>query len=423
MNNKKLFNRNFIIVITGQIISIFGNAVLRFALPLYILDQTGSTTIFGSILAVAAIPTIIFSPFGGILADRFNRKNLMVILDLITAVVIVGFSLLLEDVPVVILIGLMLVVFSIIQSFYQPAVQASIPVISSKDNLEKANGIVSLVNAVSFLLGPLFAGVLYGLFGIWPILIICMCCFLMAAVMEMFIIMKFERQKEYDSIVGMVKSDFKVSINYMFKDNPIVIKAMLIASGMNLFLTSSIMVGLPAMITVRLGLSSQFYGLAQGAMAAGMITGGILISIVGKRVQVQQVYKMLVYSSLGLIPIAFVFTINLQSMVIYWTIFISCFSMNVAITMFTITMMSFVQRVTPDELIGKVISYILVITQCTLPVGQAVYGFLFEVMADSINILVFVTALCTIGIAIYSKKVFSEFSNKRAELRYVKLNT
>ncbi len=74
----KLFNKNFVMVVIGQMISIFGNSVLRFALPLYILDQTGSTTICGAILATSTIPTILFSPLGGIVADRSNRRNLMV---------------------------------------------------------------------------------------------------------------------------------------------------------------------------------------------------------------------------------------------------------------------------------------------------------------------------------------------------------
>src|SRR6056297_2863759 len=83
LNKQNLFNKNFVLVVLGQLISIFANSILRFALPLYILDQTGSTAIFGSILAAAAVPPILFSPLGGILADRYNRKNIMVILDLI----------------------------------------------------------------------------------------------------------------------------------------------------------------------------------------------------------------------------------------------------------------------------------------------------------------------------------------------------
>jgi len=416
MNREKLFNRNFVMVIIGQLISIFGNSVLRFALPLYILDQTGSTAIFGSILAIATIPTILFSPLGGILADRFNRKNLMVILDLITAVVIGGFSFLLFKGSIVIVIGILMVLFSIIQSFYQPAVQASIPVISSEDNLEKANGIVSLVNASSNLMGPLIAGILYGHFGIEPIMLTGIICFFLAAVMEFFITMKFERESSCDSIINIIKSDLKLSFDYVMKDNPVMIKAMVITSGMNLFLTSMILVGLPVMIKVELGLSSQLYGFTEGAMAAGMIVGGIAISIIGKKSKTEETYRMLVFAALGLIPIGIAFSISLAPMIVYWIISFSCFMMMVVITMFSITMMSFVQRETPDHLIGKVISYILMMTQCTLPVGQAIYGFLFEVMAGSINIIIFVTAICSGVVAIYSKKTFYGLTNKKAEV-------
>lgn len=56
--NNRLFNRNFLMIILGQMVSIFGNSVLRFAMPLYILDMNGSTGIFGTVLAVSSIPVI-----------------------------------------------------------------------------------------------------------------------------------------------------------------------------------------------------------------------------------------------------------------------------------------------------------------------------------------------------------------------------
>ena len=72
----KAFNRNFILMIIGQIISLFGNAILRFSLSLYVLQVTGSASIFATILAVSILPTILLSPFGGILADRVSRRSI-----------------------------------------------------------------------------------------------------------------------------------------------------------------------------------------------------------------------------------------------------------------------------------------------------------------------------------------------------------
>ena len=65
MEKKSIWKRDFVLVVLGQIISIFGNTVLRFALPLYLLSETGSAALFGVVTAIAFIPMIILSPIGG----------------------------------------------------------------------------------------------------------------------------------------------------------------------------------------------------------------------------------------------------------------------------------------------------------------------------------------------------------------------
>ncbi len=73
---KKLFGRDFTLMVAGQIISLFGNAALRFALSMAVLDLTGSAALFGVISAISMVPTVLFSPFGGILADRVSKSGL-----------------------------------------------------------------------------------------------------------------------------------------------------------------------------------------------------------------------------------------------------------------------------------------------------------------------------------------------------------
>ena len=77
------FSKDFILMAIGQIISLFGNQILRFALPLYLLNQTGSSALFGTISAISFIPMILLFPIGGIIADRVNKRNIMVILDFV----------------------------------------------------------------------------------------------------------------------------------------------------------------------------------------------------------------------------------------------------------------------------------------------------------------------------------------------------
>ena len=75
----------FFLIVLGQIISLFGNAALRFALPLYLLRQTGSAALYGGITALAMLPALAGMLTGGALADRCRKARLMALLDLVTA--------------------------------------------------------------------------------------------------------------------------------------------------------------------------------------------------------------------------------------------------------------------------------------------------------------------------------------------------
>ena len=125
--NQKLFSKDFTLVVIGQIISLSGNAMIRFALPLYLLNMTGSSALYGTITACAFLPAILLSPVGGIIADRVNKRNIMVILDFMTAAVILAFSIFRNSVNLILLLTVTLMLLYGIAGAYQPSVQASIP--------------------------------------------------------------------------------------------------------------------------------------------------------------------------------------------------------------------------------------------------------------------------------------------------------
>ena len=130
---QKLFTRNFTFLILGQISSLIGNYTLRFALSMYVLEQTGSASVFAGLLALALLPTILLSPFGGILADRANRRNIMVALDTLSgiSVLLASFAMALgQDIFV---IGVLLIVLSVLAAFESPTVQACVPQMLSRE--------------------------------------------------------------------------------------------------------------------------------------------------------------------------------------------------------------------------------------------------------------------------------------------------
>lgn len=406
MTSRKLWNRDFTLVVIGQIISLFGNAILRFALPLYLLDITGSSTIYGAVLACSTIPMILLSPVGGILADRVNKRNIMVALDFITTLIILGFSICLGNVNAVVLILSMMVLLYAIQGAYQPTVQSSIPSLVTGEQLLGANAVINQVNSLSGILGPVIGGLLYGVWGLPPILLIAGVFFFASAVIEVFIHIPHIPAKSANGIISIVKNDFRESIQFVRSEKPVIWKVMCIVAVFNLFLTSMLLVGMPVLITQILKMSSQLYGYAQGALMSGGIVGGIVVGVFGKKIKIHQSYLLLFGTALTILPIGIVFLLNASAIVSYLTISLCAFLFMMISTVFSIQMLAFIQGETPPHLIGKVISCVLMLSLCAQPIGNALYGILFDLFSVAPWIVIFGVLGVSVLISAASKKVF-----------------
>lgn len=221
MKNTQIFKRDFTMVVIGQIISLFGNAILRFALPLYLLRETDSSSLFGAVTACSFIPMVIFSFLGGVIADRVNKRNIMVALDFFTAIIIVVFYFALGQIPLVPLMIVMLMLLYGISGAYQPSVQASIPLLVDYEALAKGNAIINMVSTLSNLLGPAIGGVLFGAFGLTPILVISIVCFIISAIMEIFIHIPYQKRDKGKGIFATVRNDLIESFYFVKREKPI----------------------------------------------------------------------------------------------------------------------------------------------------------------------------------------------------------
>ena len=405
--SQKLFNRDFTLVAIGQLISLFGNAILRFALALYVLDATGSAAVFGSVTAIAVIPTILLSPFGGILSDRVNRRNIMAALDFATAALALGLGLLLSEENAVALITAALLLLSVIQACYTPSVNSSVPLLQAEGNLVKANAVVSQVSMLANLIGPVLGGVLYGFFGAMPIILVSGVCFFLSAVLELFIHIPFQPLDAKTGILQIVKDDLRESIRFMTREQPDILRITLMIAVYSLFVVSTITVGLPYMVRTVLGLSSQLYGAAEGLMAAAGIAGGIASGFLAGRLKTGRLYWLLVLSGAALVPVGAAFLLDCGPMTCYIVITICIMAMQLLIALFSIFMLSLAQSRTPSHLLGKMTAYIMTLTMCAQPVGQALYGVLFDRFAGSLYLPLIATALIAAAIGLASRGLFA----------------
>lgn len=414
--NQKLFSKDFILVIIGQIISLFGNATIRFALPLYLLNQTGSSVIYGNVTACAFIPAILLSPVGGILADRVNKRNVMVILDFFTAISIFVFSLLFLHVNLILVLTIMLMLLYSIAGIYQPSVQASIPALVSQSNYMAANSIVNVINSFATLIGPIFGGILYSTYGLQCVLWVCMVCFVLSAIMELFIKIPFIKQDSNSGICRMAIKDFSESIRFIRKEKPVIGKVLLVVCGINLFLSAMIMVGMPYIITEVLNLGelqvNKLLGYAEGMLAAGGLIGGICTGIFANKLVIKRAGTLIIVCALFVFPMGVSLLLFSSGFINYLVMILCGFMIMIFSTVFAVQMLSFVQVETPQHLIGKVMSVVLTISMCAQPLGNALYGILFE-WCEGVEWIVILFAGCiSLIIAIRAKDIFVKMSLK-----------
>ncbi len=398
-SKNKLFTKDFTILAVGQLISLFGNALQRYALSLYILDLTGSAAIFSTLLALSIIPQIIFSPIGGALADRKNKKHIMVILDFFSGFMLLAFYLFSSAVSnQIVLIGIVLCTLALIQSFYDPTVRASIPAITGKENLASANSIVNEISAVTSLTGPVAAGFSYGFFGIKVVFLINIISFIFSAIMELFLSIPFEKTVMEKGTLHTISSDLKESIHYLIHEQRLILYMILVASSLNLFLTPLYTVGFPYIEKVIFGISSQLYGISEGFIYVGMITGSILVGFASKHIPMAKIHLYfsliaVVVLLMGLPTLTIFMNPSGPSYLSYVLFTFIGFLFSILLALLNIICMTFMQLQTPQDKMGKIMALVSSVSASLMPLGQIIFGGLFTALDGKLIILYIISAL------------------------------
>lgn len=411
----KLFRRDFTLVVIGQVISLFGNAVLRFALPLYLLRVTDSSTLYGTVTACAFVPMVIFSLLGGVIADRVNKRNIMVVLDFSTAGVILVFYLLHGMVPLVPLLMVVLMILYGIAGAYEPAVQASIPLLVNGEELVRGNAVINMVQTLSSLLGPILGGVLFGAFGIVPILFLSTGCFLASAVMEIFIHIPHVKRDRTDGMLAVVQQDLSESWKYIRWEQPELLKGVVLIAVFNMVLSSAFSVGIPVMVVQFLGMSDASLGLTEAMVGLGGLAGGGLAGIAAHKIHIGGSHWILLGCAAGMAGMGIAMLPGIPGMAAYWLINLMGFLTMVVSALFSVTILTMVQKITPTQLLGKVMATIMAVCSCAQPVGQAAYGVLFDVMASVPWLLLFFAAGFGVLLTAASRPLFQKLELRWSE--------
>lgn len=406
-------NKNFIIIVIGQIISLFGNAIQRFSMSLYLLEFTGSTAVFARILAISTIPYIIFAPIAGRLSDNINRKKIMVYLDLICSAVIGVYAfILLKGHDHELIVGTVMFILSICATLYGPAVTSSIPQIVEEEKLTSANGVINQVGSIVNLAGPILAGLVYGLLGIKAIVIINAVSFLVSAIMEMFldipdVIKENMENTDNEKVISMkfVKQscvDMKESFIYLKNEKKVILGIIASYALCNIFLVPILSIVAPYFINVFLGLPSEVFGIVEAVCVLGMILGGFIISVKPNMFSIKKVHYTYLPMIVGVMIIATLGFLKLNPYVLASTFAFGGLAIMLSVALSNVLTLTFIQKQIPDNMLGRVSAFSTAIATISVAPGQLLFGQVID-MGMPLGVILIITAIFNIGLMLFIK--------------------
>ncbi|MGD0876530.1 MAG: MFS transporter [Anaerolineales bacterium] len=284
----KIFRqRNFSVLWVGQFISVIGDWVLFIALPFYTYSLTGSVLATGAMFIVSTLPRLVLGSVAGVFVDRWDRKRLMIMADLLRVLLIL-MMLFVRSRDGLWLIYVSAFLESTVSQFFNPAKTAIIPVLVGEKDLLSANSLNGLSDALTRLLGSALGGVLMGRLGFSSVVLLDAGSFLFSALMITLIVMPIRPALQppvadtpaAEGFLGMWR-DWVAGLKLVRADH--LLFMLFIVLGVAFLGDSMITVLIVPLVKVLMGGGAQLLGWLMMAQGVGGLLGGLLVGQFGKR--------------------------------------------------------------------------------------------------------------------------------------------
>lgn len=379
----KIATRNIMLMMIGKMTSLLGAGIYTFAMGLYVLKTTGSGMGFAITLICGSIPRMICGPIAGAVADRVNRKWLVIGTDLLSSLtMLIMFILATMFGPSLLFIYISAALLSICASFYSVALTSSIPHLVNEERIQKASALNQTAASLSNILGPIIGGVVFGFFSIKTFFLLNSITFFLAVIVQLFIVFDLYKKEMSESKEHFLTS-IKEGFSYVKRQDEIY-GLMKIALWVNFF-ASALFVSLPYIIVQNLHLSSKQLGIVEGMLAVGMLMGAIALSV---RKEVNNPFRsvyigLFLFAGLSLCTVLpLLVTIPKVVSFIYYIAFMMLTGISMMIV--NIPMQVHIQKTTDPNYLGRVFGLLETIATAIAPLGMIVYGLLLDMLPTSI---------------------------------------
>ena len=388
---KKLWNRNFILYLIGMEFNLIGTNLLKFVLPFYVLLETGNPALMGTILAFSTIPLALFIPIGGIVADRFSKKNIMVLMNVASAIVIIAYLAMSGTMAIVPATIIFFLLFSSFESMISPTSEASTPFLVPKDDLVRANSVTWILSIFSTVGSPIIGGFILARFSLTSALYISVALYTLAIAVKLIMKIPFTKQKMTTSFSKTVMNDLVDGTRFAIQEHKIK-KILLSSVFIGLFLIPLTSIALPVLVSIHLGMEETFVGLAVGIISFGGTASILLLGLLGERINITKTRLIFMICSLAIIPAGLGVLWIADTTLVFIVLIISFFIADGLSTMVNVLASTYIGEKTPEHMIGKVMSLYIAAIYLGGVVGNYIFGILFRSFINTSGVLLLIIA-------------------------------
>lgn len=344
--------RDFRLLFIGQAGSNWGDALTNLALLILTQRLTGSVAAVAGTAVAVALPQLLFGLPAGVYVDRWDRKTVMVVSDILRALLVLGFATI-NSLDNIWLMYVLAFAQAAIGVFFNPARGALLPVITGPDRLLAANSFTETSRIVFGLLGTAAAGIWAGLANeLWPLFVLDSITFIGSAALVLAIGARSEPPR-IDSARTGVWAEMVEGIRNIFGSRTLL--GVVMGAGIFMFGVGAVNVLLVSFVVDELAVSETWFGALEAAQVSSMVMSGALLATLASRVRPTRTIPLaLIGCGLIVAAIAVVRT--------PWQIMVMLFAVGWLITPLQASISTIVQTEVNHELLGRVGSALNTVT-------------------------------------------------------------
>ncbi|WP_291651305.1 MFS transporter [Clostridium sp.] len=382
-------DKNIILFYLGSLISIFGTAIYTFAISLYTLKITGSSISFSTTLILSILPIIILNPIVGVIADKFNKKKLVVTANLLNSIFLFVIYLISDWKGLSIgIIYLSTFVITSINIIFDVSIDSAIPNIVSKEKIVNINAGNRIIDSISSVLGPVLGGIAFAVFSIEYFILINSISFLVSAILDILIDFKYnidselEEKNEENITIGKLNYFKEIAEGFRYLVNKrYIVDILAIFIIFNFFISFSVTIPIPIILNNILEIPAKSFGLIQGAIPVGMIIGAFMVKKIIAKYKLNSIFSVIgIIMSVNIILLSIpllINSINNKHIYVIYYLVIMIF-MGICISLVDIPFSYTMQTNIEEEFRARSLSLTISIVKVVVPISYLISGVLLQ---------------------------------------------